>query len=120
MTFEQRLELVLAESQIVDISAVIRNILDDYAKRGIDPIEINHGDCLYFAGEVCKLVPGAEGIWDTDLDAQNHRGHMIIKYHNRWYDAECPNGVSDWYNLPTYASERDSGYRKKDDQWIKL
>lgn len=103
------------------MTIAINQLIDQYyTPRGITPDKINQGDCLYFAGEIIKMVPDAKCHWDTDLDKDDHRGHMAIEYNGKWYDAECPMGVLDWKDLPAYQKDKDEGYRLRDGEWVRV
>ena len=65
---------------------------------------INNGNCEGFAVRVINLMGGyskeltlEESDWDSEFF-----GHCFIAYRDRYYDAECPNGVSDWHKLPIF------------------
>ena len=103
-------------SRIVIANQVTRKLLelqDYYRGRGIPLEEVNQGDCLYVTGEVCRTVKDAEEVWDHELDPEEHRGHAVIRYQNRYYDIESPQGVQDWKQLPVY-SRPDGGWRWRD------
>ena len=43
--------------------------------------------------------PGAE-LWGTGWGLGYIMGHVWIKYKGKYYDAETPNGVEDWKDIP--------------------
>jgi hypothetical protein len=91
--------------------------------------DINCGNCLFWAEMVvygpppkrtrktpCPVTPlpfpvtpepfpGAEARWvsereDPDSPFYNYPAHAAVCYKGRYYDAECPKGVSDPWDLP--------------------
>lgn len=85
-----------------DITEVIHELVKEY---GQTPYEINNGDCQHFAYELHNRVKGAEvfevgGFWmQEEVDEPSH---FFIRFNNRYYDAETPQGVKDWKNLPIF------------------
>ncbi len=67
----------------------------------LTPEMCNQGFCDDFANNLRKLYPGAE-LWQTYTSANPNMavGHVWVKYKGRYYDAETPNGVSDWKDIP--------------------
>lgn len=61
--------------------------------------ECNNGFCDIFAQKLSKLLPGSE-IMSTEDNRSTTLGHVWVKYKNKYFDAETPNGVSDWKQLP--------------------
>jgi len=84
-------------------------ILQTLKKWNTDPYLINSGNCDSFAQDVCDKVNDAEMIW-SDIHArlipskiENDVGsHCFIRYHRKYYDAECPQGVNHPLQLPFY------------------
>ena len=56
------------------------------------PQVINWGQCFQWAYLAYHLFEGVE-LWDTHT-------HAFIKYNGKFYDAERPDGVLDWRELP--------------------
>lgn len=71
----------------------------------VEPSEINTGMCEEYAGDLCELLPGAESLWNDDLDTSQDSGHCFTFYRDRYYDSECPEGVRDWRDLPFHKRE---------------
>ena len=69
------------------------------------PDQINGGNCDNFAGDVTRLLGEGEPIWDDELTGEEWGSHCFIKYKNRYYDAECPQGVNNWQDLPLFARQ---------------
>lgn len=67
----------------------------------LTPQMCNQGFCDDFANNLKKLYPQAE-LWQTFTSANPNTavGHIWVKYKGKHYDAETPNGVSDWIDLP--------------------
>jgi hypothetical protein len=59
---------------------------------------INNGYCAAFAEDIIKLYPSAEYYWEEYNDIP----HAFIKYNNKYYDSESPDGVDNWKDLPIY------------------
>ncbi len=66
------------------------------------PIEINSGLCDYFAMEIQERVPYAKEECSEIYNAPV--GHVWVSYKGRHYDAQAPDGVSDWSQLPIFLS----------------
>jgi hypothetical protein len=67
--------------------------------------EINNGSCEEFVALICKFVPGAEDNATPDFTLP---GHYWIEYEGKCYDAECPQGVDHWEQLPIFVKYRQS------------
>jgi hypothetical protein len=67
----------------------------------LTPEMCNQGFCDDFANNLRKLYPGAE-LWQTYTSANPNMavGHVWVEYKGKHYDAETPNGVDDWRNIP--------------------
>jgi hypothetical protein len=63
------------------------------------PEMCNNGFCDIFAEKFREEYPGAE-IWNTYWSVGMTMGHVWVKYQGKFYDAEAPNGVDDWRELP--------------------
>ena len=59
----------------------------------------NDGFCDVFAEKFREEYPGAE-LWSTEWSLGYAFGHVWVKYNNKFYDAETPNGVKNWKELP--------------------
>ncbi len=84
------------------ISQEIRKLVKEWDMK---PIDINKGLCDTFALEVIKRMGGySSEITDqaTDFDT-DLPGHFWLEYKGRCYDAECPQGVNNWLELPMFA-----------------
>ena len=62
------------------------------------PLIINSGRCFQWATIVFDLVEGSK-IWGHNVDGF---GHSFIEHEGRFYDAESPEGVKDWQDLPFF------------------
>jgi hypothetical protein len=65
---------------------------------GLTPKEINSGLCFEWAKIVFNLVEGSK-IAGHNI---NGNGHSYIEYKTVCYDAEAPQGVSYWRDLPFF------------------
>jgi hypothetical protein len=61
--------------------------------------ECNNGFCDIFAQKLLKHLPGSK-IMSTEDDRNSTFGHVWIEYKEKYFDAETPNGVSSWKELP--------------------
>ena len=84
------------------------------ATTGTRAVNINSGDCAYFAEAVLEAM-GLEQNDDTFINADPFDGadefgndnifwpgHYWITHHGRHYDLECPDGVDCWHDLPLF------------------
>ena len=67
-----------------------------------DPNQINNGHCSFFAEEVAKEFRGAKSIWDD-----SHGWHCFVLYCGKFYDSECPEGVSHPKDLPFFKRVKE-------------
>lgn len=63
------------------------------------PEVCNNGFCDVFAEKFREEYPGAE-LWSTDWGLGYTFGHVWVRYKGKFYDAETPNGVDDWRDIP--------------------
>ena len=90
------------------IKSEIKSRIKEYKKT---PCDINAGLCEDFAWSLAKKIPNArvsESNWDVIF--VNKKGkkewiptHFWITLNNRHYDAECPEGVDDYHDLPIFV-----------------
>lgn len=89
----------LTENEITSsISEVSNELLEDGAVDSVE--EINDGYCLYVAETVATEVEG-----DIDMlehGTQGEFSHHFVEYDGQYFDAEEPEGVSDWQDLPFF------------------
>jgi len=81
-------------------------------KHNLSPREINNGLCEEFAMAVIERMGGysdnleevsTESFVNIESDEwANYPGHVWIYYGDKFYDAECPQGVNDWRELPIF------------------
>lgn len=70
---------------------------------GLEPYDINNGYCDVLADEIEYKIPGAESVCTENFtDSGKYPGHIWIYYKGRHYDAESPEGVKDWKELPIF------------------
>jgi 2'-5' RNA ligase len=91
------------DSHIAELNNAIGKANSNYAS--MSPYEISHGHCYEWAKEVATNLPGAQ-VKDVDLWPQRGKDnlpyHVWVEYQGKAYDAETPNGVSDWKQLPFF------------------
>jgi hypothetical protein len=61
--------------------------------------ECNNGFCDIFAKNLSKYLPGSK-IMSTENPRNETFGHVWIEYEGKYFDAETPNGVDSWKELP--------------------
>jgi len=61
--------------------------------------ECNNGFCDIFAKNLSKYLPGST-IMSTEDPRNNTLGHVWVEYEGKYFDAETPNGVDSWKQLP--------------------
>jgi hypothetical protein len=60
----------------------------------------NSGFCDIYASKLSKLLPGSKQ-WDTEEQGPSGTlGHVWVEFKGKFYDAETPDGVTDWKDLP--------------------
>ena len=90
------------------LNQVTEEILDRMRRDGFyyqgqlrfDPVvwDVNNGHCAAWAKRAAELVPGSFTAWiDPAVD------HCVLVYDGRFYDADCPDGVDRWSELPMFA-----------------
>jgi hypothetical protein len=81
------------------ITDVIKHLLST-GEFNEDPQKINSGECEDFLMAMADMLPG---VFEMD-----HLGHIFARIDNRYYDAEAPEGVDDWRDLPYFQRELGS------------
>ena len=94
---------------------MIAEIIDDLVSTwGISPYDINNGECSEFTHSVIEQMGGDSNElyelytsnfdpdWITELPL-----HVWILYKGRHYDAEAPEGVDNWRELPIFTKFKD-------------
>ena len=61
--------------------------------------ECNNGFCDIFAKNLAKQLPGSK-ILSTEDPRNETLGHVWVEYEGKYFDAETPDGVSFWKDLP--------------------
>lgn len=84
------------------ICDLIKDLVTEYDK---SPYDINNGECEDFALEIIRRMGGySPDLTDgapNDMECKLP-GHYWIEYKGKYYDAECPQGVSKWQELPIF------------------
>jgi hypothetical protein len=77
------------------------------------PWDINNGLCEEFATIIWERFDrcSIEILSNEDLSEEEYT-HTFMKHGNLFFDAEAPNGVDDWRNLPFFKRERKDSARK--------
>ena len=74
----------------------------------VSACDINEGGCVDFAQSVAERVPGAKVVYLEDVveeesDLNHLPYHVWVEYKGKFYDAETPEGVTEWQDLSTFA-----------------
>ena len=86
------------------VTTVIHTLLATKWK-GQKPRDINSGLCRFFMMDILAYVHQAKEVYHGDF-SEFIAGHYWVKYRGKYYDAECPEGVKDWHDLPIYTMIR--------------
>ena len=87
--------------------AITDTIKSIVIKWGNHPCDINNGNCESFAYEVQQKNPYVEMFWGDELydvfpESMDASCHCFMRYENRYYDAEEPEGVRHPVFLPFF------------------
>jgi hypothetical protein len=95
----KKVELVLKTE--VPLPEVVRCLVSAY---GLQPYDINNGNCDYFAEDFLFAAKklGIFGKFFVTPDDENLPGHCWAFVSGRHFDAEAPEGVGDWRELPIF------------------
>lgn len=99
----------------LNLPKAIRKLVKQYSKDHITPSHINNGYCADFATVIWEEFQhhcSVEILNNEDLTGEEYL-HTFMKYGGLFYDAEAPNGVSDWRDLPFFKREKRSGTKNK-------
>lgn len=99
-------------------------------RRAADAFDINCGLCEEWAERVRALYHEATG---TDLvevldpgnlsgnaDDSLEAGHVFVRFNDMFYDAETPQGVSDWKQLPMFVKQREDAPSENVERFSKI
>jgi hypothetical protein len=80
---------------------VVRRLVAAY---GVHPYSINSGNCDYFAEDLLFAAKqlGNTGKLVTTPDDEGLPGHCWALVSGRHFDAEAPEGVGNWRELPIF------------------
>jgi hypothetical protein len=84
----------LFKTRITDIINAVRDSWEE------TPDEINNGLCDYFATAILERFPKAREECSEFYEAPV--GHVWVSYEGRHYDAQAPEGVDRWSDLPIF------------------
>lgn len=103
----------------INLPQEIRLLVAQYAADSISAEEINQGYCadfadalwrahpdtiqvlgIYDAEDVIRLGIASETLLEAAIDGEI--GHSFLLFENRFFDAECPEGVDSIIALPTF------------------
>lgn len=77
------------------IERQIRYYMRKWPEEISEPKEINYGFCFHFAMRLREKIPQA-----VIVDACTQYAHSWVRVGDRYYDAECPKGVTRVESLP--------------------
>lgn len=95
-----------------------KDLYDDDRWDKLTPEMCNDGYCDIFADKFKEMYPASEK-WTTDYGIDDSFGHVFNKLGNKFYDAETPQGVTDWKQLP-YMQKVLKLYKKYPDDVAKM
>lgn len=96
------------EEQVDEMAEVIIRTVKEF---GEHPFIINCGLCYDFAEAIEKQVNHVT-IWEIPYSCE-WPCHAIIEFQGRFYDAEEPFGVDNWWQLPIFRRCSFLGRRPK-------
>lgn len=100
MTLQQAMQQATAEIMADRAPKVYRGVHPNRKAHPVQhPYDINCGQCEEWAGRVEELVGDSVTVHDPD------ECHVFIEHGGKFYDAECPEGVTDWRRLPIFANK---------------
>jgi hypothetical protein len=70
--------------------------------------DINNGNCEEFAIRVLEKFPRAKSAWLDEFPGYEDFAHMILIFKDKFYDAECINGVKSLCDLPLVKNRNKS------------
>jgi len=93
-----------------DITGAILFLIEQYRA---SPKNINAGRCDDFASDIAELVPEANYTCTDQFeefyeDEGKLSSHCWVEFRDRYYDAETPEGVDDWHDLPFFLRDAES------------
>lgn len=96
-----------------NLPKAIRKHVKEYRTDGITPVSINNGYCADFATVIWEQFGrcAIQILSNEDLSGEEYT-HTFMKHGGRFFDAEAPNGVDDWRDLPFFKRERRELARK--------
>lgn len=120
----EQLRTHYVETGLVDSYFSINNgLCEDFALEAIAKLNDNSGDVYEIYTESFELPDSVrDGNWDWDLlkltfnmdvpkgftkefiDSVAFSGHAWIHCHGKHYDAECPEGVDSFFDLPIFTA----------------
>lgn len=88
----------------MDVTNIIKGVLSEHPFVHMRPEKINSGYCEEFANRVAEVMGYQDNVWDivreTDWLETDDPAHMFIEWDAKFYDAECPEGVESYRQLP--------------------
>jgi hypothetical protein len=83
------------------LPSLIRELVGDEC-----PIQINTGGCADIATILWERHRELNVVSDEDMGGREYT-HTFIEHQGRYYDAEAPDGVDDWHDLPIFARQAE-------------
>jgi hypothetical protein len=93
---------VMGQDKKANVPAVVKKLVKEFGKT---PYQINDGECDDFADKLQEQIGGVflqTAPWDGNFVSSQLPGHAWVYWGGRHYDAETPNGVADWKQLPIF------------------
>ena len=89
-----------------DIGQAIRWLAEQYKRAsGLSPRQINQGQCDNFASDLQSLVSDSRLFCSEQFEDEwpDVPGHCWVEFEGKWFDAETPDGVDEWKDLPIFV-----------------
>lgn len=82
------------------ITEIINDLLKSDKWKTLTSAEINNGNCDEFADDVEQKA--FLNDLDVNIVEDEQHGHFYVKHEGKYYDAETPQGVKKFTDLPFY------------------
>lgn len=105
---------------MTELQPINKIIIDTVLEYYEHPYFINDGYCEDFASDVqdkMRALGFRIDVYDIPWNCQ-WPNHTFFGFQGKFYDAEEPMGVSEWWKLPIYLRLKFKGRRPNPNKWI--
>lgn len=102
-----------------EFAAEIQDIKPEVDILAVEELMIGHdgdpsGSEVFDWGSLSRhwRISPPEGLTQEDIDAMTIGGHFWITHQGRHYDAECPDGVASFFDLPYFRRQIEAQKEK--------